>query len=735
MNKLKFYCKKNNIEFRHAENSGENKILTRILKNDTEDNTDSNYEGDIDYIFIDFTSRNRYFSKDTIDLSIEKNLRSLCVFDDWFSYQKEKKELLKDRNGMNAKEINIFFDQSEIVYVNEKEDITLNLEEQGINYLDYNSSEFENLKSAIYTIPFSEIFKLYNVTGNNLFKANVRQRKRGASSKTLREDFKESIHAYASIEFEDIFDEEEVLTNLTIYPQTKMYGKIDFWLKHNGITIYYEGENLKINASSITLSPSKAQVINGAQTLTNYFEIITELEDTLLLSLREKSNEIEKRIKKIQENMKIKVIFIENTDMDSYVRRGITRGLNNQIPLNIEDLVGDSEEVHKLNEKLIRKNIKISRSGEIVDKINNLDVMYAVKQYLTFKGDPGEARNLIKSNLDSYLKIMNTEFDDEKKIEEFKNYLFMAKNIDDNWKKKELYIKDTKLINMESVDSISRNGLYYFKSYSYKYKKSTENIEDFNFSYSDFILDMLDYLTATSEKKVLDSNDFKNDMLFDNFIKHKEEIKDKNNNEIKLEPNTGNPFEKLLVNVKDEINIKNTEENIIKSLKSKVLKEELEKLNLKLLNVRTITVDKLNMPTEAFAFSSHTFNEFVENANNIDSLKFEDSFFYEELGLERNFFVFIEQEKKIEKVIYLKFKFLDFKIVDDAKKTFEIVKSAFENQDIFLMPKVKDNISFHIRPKAVNASDTFEFTDGTFQTKRTFWANRTLIQEIIDSKK
>ncbi|MBC9810842.1 hypothetical protein, partial [Carnobacterium maltaromaticum] len=100
------------------------------------------------------------------------------------------------------------------------------------------------------------------------------------------------------------------------------------------------------------------------------------------------------------------------------------------------------------------------------------------------------------------------------------------------------------------------------------------------------------------------------------------------------------------------------------------------------------------MPTEAFAFSSHTFNEFVENANNIDSLKFEDSFFYEELGLERNFFVFIEQEKKIEKVIYLKFKFLDFKIVDDAKKTFEIVKSAFENQDISLMPKVKDNISF-----------------------------------------
>ena len=39
-------------------------------------------------------------------------------------------------------------------------------------------------------------------------------------------------------------------------------------------------------------------------------------------------------------------------------------------------------------------------------------------------------------------------------------------------------IKDTKLINMESVDSISRNGLYYFESYSYKYKKSTENIED-----------------------------------------------------------------------------------------------------------------------------------------------------------------------------------------------------------------------------------------------------------------
>ena len=37
----------------------------------------------------------------------------------------------------------------------------------------------------------------------------------------------------------------------------------------------------------------------------------------------------------------------------------------------------------------------------------------------------------------------------------------------------------------------------------------------------------------------------------------------------------------------------------------------------------------------------------------------------------------------------------------------------------------------HVRPKAANSEDTFEFTNGLQITKRTFWANRETINELI----
>lgn len=39
---------------------------------------------------------------------------------------------------------------------------------------------------------------------------------------------------------------------------------------------------------------------------------------------------------------------------------------------------------------------------------------------------------------------------------------------------------------------------------------------------------------------------------------------------------------------------------------------------------------------------------------------------------------------------------------------------------------------FHVRTKAVNAEDTFEFSNGKQITKRTFWANKNTLDILLD---
>ena len=43
-------------------------------------------------------------------------------------------------------------------------------------------------------------------------------------------------------------------------------------------------------------------------------------------------------------------------------------------------------------------------------------------------------------------------------------------------------------------------------------------------------------------------------------------------------------------------------------------------------------------------------------------------------------------------------------------------------------------MGFHVRPKAANGEDTFQFTNGDHITKRTFWANKETVDELIDKR-
>lgn len=111
----------------------------------------------------------------------------------------------------------------------------------------------------------SEIKKLYNCTGVKLFRRNVRN---GiiSNKSTIRSIFSK----YLSI-IDDTADSEGGQDD---------YDPKLFWFSHNGITVFVDNENprnFKFQNDEITLNRKFCSVINGAQTITNFFLVYSEL--------------------------------------------------------------------------------------------------------------------------------------------------------------------------------------------------------------------------------------------------------------------------------------------------------------------------------------------------------------------------------------------------------------------------------------------------------------------------
>nr|OTO69911.1 hypothetical protein A5866_002129 [Enterococcus sp. 12C11_DIV0727] len=154
---------------------------------------------------------------------------------------------------------------------------------------------------------------------------------------------------------------------------------------------------------------------------------------------------------------------------------------------------------------------------------------------------------------------------------------------------------------------------------------------------------------------------------------------------------------------------------------------------------------------ESYPFPNSTFNELYQWDGYPDDdryKKFSDSKFLEELRKTYPvFIVFWEYkatseingnlEEKKELVSGLEiiedFSFMTFK--KEAQKVYEETVEAFCMGKESLFPKISDDLKFHVRPKAVNAEDTFEFSNGDLLTKRTFWANSKTIEELINEKR
>lgn len=146
--------------------------------------------------------------------------------------------------------------------------------------------------------------------------------------------------------------------------------------------------------------------------------------------------------------------------------------------------------------------------------------------------------------------------------------------------------------------------------------------------------------------------------------------------------------------------------------------------NIHLDNLRTITVANGKVK-EAFPFDSSTFFE-ISNKLNItkEEVLFENSKFEKELSKPIHLFIFTEND-----IFYQE---IDFKgYLENAEFVFNETVDAFKTADEEKFPKSSLEKDFHIRPKAANSDDVMLLSEGIQITKRTFWANRGTMNEII----
>lgn len=338
----------------------------------------------------------------------------IMVFRNWEHEWEVRGTIYNDLgNAADRRKLLKYFEKKASFYTELSDVITLEVEERGCNYLLYDielknkiDNEKNMLKGRIYNITFGELKKLFNVTGKDLFRKNVRAGlKNNGTGNSIRRKFKEYIRIGAYYEWikrqPNDKEVEEIKSLFEIGEEADVRIPEAFWFYHNGITIFYFGdENIDFSGAQIKLNPKKVSVINGAQTMTNYFEGIKEVDlefknDVQNLVNEEKINDIQtffdEYLQAIGYIIKVKTIFIDGDE--KYVQP-ITYGLNTQIPIIEPDIIADSLEVEKINGYLKKGKLKILKGGEVASVGSGFSVLDFVKKYLIVKGLPGKSKNL-----------------------------------------------------------------------------------------------------------------------------------------------------------------------------------------------------------------------------------------------------------------------------------------------------------------------------------------------------
>ena len=678
-----------------------------------------------------------------------------------------------------------WFNSKLFIYLDSDQDIVLYADKDGINYLEYDgfSSNKETLHGHIYNLSFYELKKLFNVTGLHLFVNNIRyglNRNRTGEQlqsnfneylkvsiylKSLREAWNpclmEELREAFGISDEESFKLEQLKTaTASADVAAEFLLPKNFWFYHNGISIFSHEQELRTPADKIILSPTKVSVINGAQTMTNFFLAAESVERSLMQVLQDvkgtslRSCDI---MESVLKEIIVKVIIIHGTE--SFVRP-ITRGLNTQIPVLEEALLADSKYSEEINRILGRFTsascpVKIVKDGETFDGGYGLSVLEFVKCWLTICNLPGKSKNFSKTELKSTLDEITKGLGD---MPDFPNKIALIFQIEQWWKSARI-----QRLQRDNNDSdyiaIGKYGKNYFQCYTiHKIMLAVErgnrkdialDDEELSVLYEKFLKDII---SANSGGDSIALETFKNDSLFGKLLQL---IKGKATNEQPTSVMLRDGASRTAVNNQ----IADMERRLVETLNNEnrssyrvyqTIADDLIQHDIHIDNFRVIkrTDGKCN---EAFPFSNSTFNELskhfdpclqMSERTSSDGLKdapqFSKSMFAKEI--ETSFPVFLIDYiqpkdasllKSVEKVHFIEdFSFAAF--TDDAHKVFDETIKAFQLGDENIFPRSGQDLSFHIRPKAASADDTFCFSNGSHITKRTFWANRDTVEKLIE---
>lgn len=695
------------IEESQVKKIDENRL---VLFKDMSD--DDSYKDVLIYQFHgSFKSEDFEYEKLLVEMT-DAQLSQRDVFVSFNSWEEERETIqkLKQRENSATKKNKIEnnFALFNSVYFQDSDDITIQVEDDGINYLE-SPEQSENLSAMVVNCSLSEIKKLYNCTGVKLFRRNVRN---GiiSNKSTIRSIFSK----YLSI-IDDTADSEGGQDD---------YDPRLFWFSHNGITVFVDNENprnFKFQNDEITLNRNFCSVINGAQTITNFFLVYSELKYQY-----QSDEEKLKKLKLLISKIKVKLTVIQGKNNYSNF---ITRGLNTQNPITDEDFIAISEKVMNLNK--LFSEIHILKTGE-VERDGGLTPLQFVKQFLIVDNKPGQSKNFNKADLENQIDLIYSEIvlqegdvirlnqESEEKIQK----IVFLNEVESWWKKKN---RET-----SEKDIIDRYAKNYFESFVIKHY---ENIEDAEGKEKIFDVYFKKFKEIIS-KKEYNYNSFKNDNLYNEIIKEYEKQKESNDVNKNLNDAYYDELKKFLNDSSDL------------QYQPLILKFNYDKIQMD--NIRVIRRVNGNV-MESFYLSSKTFSELYQNLSIEDRLindmeikesdfkTFSESTLYSELDKKYNVYVIDVEENRNGKQsitnITIKRDF-NLKLLDEnreeVQQLYKETINAFIEGESSKFPSVNKGDIIHVQPKAINKEDLFLFTNGEQLPKQTFWISKNHINNIIN---
>lgn len=702
---------------------------------------DLDFEDSFMDIYVYYFNGNNFYKNFNFENVVEKLenskdrvTRLVLVFDNW---EKEREYLLKLKNSLKSiKDKNIIekiFSGAEKIYAKADQILKLKIDKDGLNYLENPGSkdtEESKISGIVVNCNFSELKKVYNVTGSMLFKRNVRN---GIEkNKSIRNIFNQYFPEFFVDTDEDKFAsrKNESITNTEI----DNFNKSDlFWYSHNGITLFISSDvdnGYYFENDEISINPKAISVINGAQTITNIFDIYSvkkfEL-DKLKEINEEKYNEYNKELDNLLKNINVKLtLIIANSSIADYV----TKGLNTQIPINYEDFVANTEEVEIIN-KASKGRLKIQKTGEFLGDFYGeiqISALQFVKKVLVLEGQPGKSKNFNKDNIsdelkniiDRYIKkILKKESEKEISIpvlnedgEKIISQISQLNEIETWWKKR---IRE---INEKSI--VDRYGNLYFQSFFIKKRDS----EEINNEILEYYFNM--FKKICNELGPIDASEFKKDELFKKIINY----------------NMNNEFSNQTLEIELQDYLNKVEG---KSYYSKITKYLVEK-KIEFDHIRIIRVQdgkkldtfKLDQVSFTSLYQNEDFDikSIVEGEKQVsreDFPSFLKSKLYEELSKKYTLFLVFQEMDSVSKVKLLKdfeFQILkEKKFKENTEYIFEQTIRAFIEGDRYGFPKLQDENVIFVSPVSTDKNDKFLFTDGSELPKQTFWVNNKYLEE------